>query len=57
MKKKNNQLNEAADEMFWDEFHEREYGAEERYLVVNKKTGEVLANWIKLTKEKKKVKV
>lgn len=56
MKKKKNPLNKIADEAFWSEFHEHGY-KEERYFVVNTRTGEVIVNSARLTKDKKRVKV
>lgn len=51
----NKQLDKVAEEVFWSEFNQ---GAdEERYIVINTRTGDVLVQNARLTKEKKVTKV
>lgn len=49
-------LMQAGEEAFWKEFDAGEK-PEERYYVVDKRTGDVLVQNARLTKEKKKIKV
>ena len=54
--KSSNPLDKIAEQVFWDEFNQRRY-EEERYIVVNTRTGDVLVKNARLTKEKKVTKV
>lgn len=58
MKKKiGKELMEMADEVFWEEFQSLEEQEDQRYAVVDSKTGEVIITGLRLIKEKKKVEV
>lgn len=56
MKKKVDPLNKLAEEAFWSEFHELDL-PEERYVVVDRRTGEVVVNGARLNKHKRRTKV
>lgn len=60
MKKKLNKANDkilmkVGDQVFWDEFNQRERPGE-RYVVLDTKRGEVVAQNVKLVREMKRVK-
>ena len=49
-------LMKIADQVFWDEFNQREYPGD-RYIVIDSKNNEVVAQNVKLVMEKKKIRV
>ena len=49
----NSDLMKMGDRAFWEEFEEKE----ERYVVIDKRNGEIIAKDIRLVKAKKRVKV
>jgi hypothetical protein len=55
-KKMDPTLMKAGEEAFWKQFDEADR-PEERYYVVDKKTGDILVHNARLTKEKRKIEV
>jgi len=56
MKKKKDPLSVVAEATFWSEFYDRDV-RDERYLVYNKLTGEVIVDGARLTRKKRRAKV
>lgn len=56
-KKMDPQLMQAGEEAFWKKLEELEKSAEERYIVYDKKSGEIIAQNVRLSKEKLKAEV
>jgi len=52
----NDQLMKAGEEAFWEEFENGEQG-EERYVIVDTSNKEIVAENVRLVKEKKKIEV
>lgn len=47
----------AAEKTFWETMDQLDHPAEERYYVVDKRSGDVIVHNARLTKEKKKIEV